>query len=405
MSLEISAVTDLAIIMAVAATVALIFYRLKQPVVVGYLIAGIIIGPYTPPFSLITHVDILNIFAEIGVILLLFTIGFEFPIRKLQSLGRVIIGVSAIEISLMLLISWGIGAYLLHWPFYDTLFLGVALASSSTTIIAKVLSDLGKIREISATIMLGILVVEDVVVVIIMAMLQNLAVANEVSLMSFSFLVIKLVAFIGGTLTIGYFLLPKVIDRFDSITSRERDNVHSHELLYILMLALCFGFAILANLIGFSVAIGAFLIGVVAARARAREEINRAIDPLQHVFGAIFFVSIGALMDITQIAIYWLPAVIITVAMVGIKLASCGFGTRLFGYDRQTSLRVGLGMAQIGEFAFIVVKVGQDAGVISDFLLPIIGVAAIITAFMTPFLIKYSFKRKSSITSDSITHV
>jgi monovalent cation:H+ antiporter-2, CPA2 family len=405
MSLEISAITDLAIMMTVAAIVALIFYRLKQPIVVGYLIAGIIVGPYTPPFSLITNIDILNIFAEIGVIFLLFTIGFEFPIRKMQSLGRVIIGVSAIEITLMLLISWGIGAYLLHWSFYDILFSGVALASSSTTIIAKVLGDMGKIREMSAVIMLGILVVEDVVVVIILAMLQNVAVAHEISFMTISLLLVKLVVFIGGTLTIGYFVLPKVIDRISHETSRETNNEHNHELLYIVMLALCFGFAILANQIGFSVAIGAFLIGVVAARACAREEINKAIDPLQHVFGAIFFVSMGALMDVTKIAVYWLPALIITLALLGTKLVSCGFGTRLFGYDKQTSLRVGLGMAQIGEFAFIVVKVGLDAGVLSDFMLPIIGVAAIITSFMTPYLIKFSFRRRSSIHADSITHI
>jgi monovalent cation:H+ antiporter-2, CPA2 family len=405
MSVEISAITDLAVMMTVAGLVALIFHRLKQPIIVGYLIAGIIIGPFTPPFSLVNNLDVLNIFAQMGVILLLFTIGFEFPIRKLRSIGRVIIGVSAIEITLMLLISWGIGGYLLGWSFYDTLFLGVALASSSTTIIAKVLCDIGKIRDISATIMLGILVVEDIVVVIILAMLQNLAVANEFSAMSVSFLLLKLVAFIGGTLTIGYFLLPKAIDKIAYLVNREYDSEHNHELLYIVMLALCFGFAILGNQLGFSVAIGAFLIGVVAARARSREEINRAIDPLQHVFGAIFFVSMGALMDITKIAVYWLPALIITVALIGTKLFSCGLGTRLFGYDRQTSLRVGLGMAQIGEFAFIVVKVGQDAGVISDFMLPIIGVAAIITAFITPYLIKFSFRRKSSIYSDSITHV
>jgi len=405
MSLEISAITDLAIMMTVAAIVALIFYRLKQPIVLGYLIAGIIIGPYTPPFSLVSNIDILNIFAQIGVIFLLFTIGFEFPIRKMQSIGRVIIGVSAIEITLMLFISWGIGAYLLHWSFYDTIFLGVALASSSTTIIAKVLGDMGKIREMSSIIMLGILVVEDIVVVIILAMLQNVAVANELSVISILVLLIKLVAFIGGTLTIGYFLLPKIIDRIERVTSREFSNEHNHELLYIVLLALCFGFAVLASQIGFSVAIGAFLIGVVVARARAREEINKAMDPLQHVFGAIFFVSMGALMDITKIAVYWLPAIIITLALVGTKLVSCGFGTRLFGYDRQTSLRVGLGMAQIGEFAFIVVKVGLDAGVISDFMLPVIGVAAIVTSFMTPYLIKFSFRRRSSIHSGSITHI
>ncbi len=404
MSLEISAITDLAIMMTVAGVVALIFYKLKQPIIIGYLIAGIIIGPYTPPFSLVNNINVLNIFAQMGVILLLFTIGFEFPIRRLQSIGRVILGVSAIEIALMLLVSWGIGGYLLRWSFYDTMFLGVALASSSTTIIAKVLSDLGKIRDISATIMLGILVVEDIVVVIFLALLQNVAIVNEISVASTSLLILKLVAFIGGTLTIGYFVIPKVIDKIANIAIRDFHSEHNHELLYIVMLALCFGFAIMGSQLGFSVAIGAFLIGVVAARSRSREEINREIDPLQHIFGAIFFVSMGALMDVTKIATYWLPALIITLALIGTKLFSCGLGTRAFGYDKATSLKVGLGMAQIGEFAFIVVKVGQDAGVISDFMLPVIGVSAIITAFTTPYLIKFAYKRQRSISSDTITH-
>ncbi len=389
MSLEIQVITDLAVLLIVAAIVALIFRKLKQPIVVGYLIAGIIIGPYTPPFSLITHIDILNVFAEIGVILLLFTVGLEFPIGKLKSIGRVIIGVSAIEIVLMLFVSWAIGAWLLKWPFYDVLFLGAALASSSTTIIAKVLGDMGKIKETPSIIMLGVLVVEDVVVVIILAMLQNVASANAISFSSVSILVLKLVAFIGGTLTIGFFVLPRVIDRDAKLDGRE--------LLYILMLGLCFGFAIFANQIGFSVAIGAFLIGVVAARARSREEISREIDPLQTVFGAIFFVSIGALMNIAEIGIYWLPAIAVTLAVLATKMVSCGVGTRLFGYDRKTSLRVGLGMAQIGEFAFIVIKVGQDAGLLSDFMLPIIGVAAIATSFLTPYLIKFSYRDVSRL--------
>jgi CPA2 family monovalent cation:H+ antiporter-2 len=196
--------------------------------------------------------------------------------------------------------------------------------------------------------------------------------------------VAKLVIFIGGTLLVGGLLVPKAIDRVAGIANQE--------LLYILMLGVCFASAIIANQIGFSAAIGAFLIGVVVARSRSREEINTKIGPFKIVFGAIFFVSMGALMDITQIPSYWVPAVIITIAVVVTKLASCGLGTRLFRYDKKTSLRVGLGMAQIGEFAFIVAKTGQDLGVTSGFLLPILGVAAIITSFITPYLIKYSFK-------------
>ena len=238
MSFEIQVITDLAVVMVIASVVAFIFYKLKQPIIIGYLIAGIIIGPYTPPFNLIKQTDFLSVFAEIGVVLLLFTIGLEFPIRKLRSIGRVVIGVSAIEITLMLVISWVVGAFL-GWGFYDTLFLGAALASSSTTIIAKVLGDTGKLKEISSTIMLGILVVEDVVVVILLAMLQNVAVASTISVTSSIWLIVKLVVFIGGTLIVGGFFLPKAIDRFAKV-----DN---NELLYILMLGVCFAFAIIGN--------------------------------------------------------------------------------------------------------------------------------------------------------------
>ncbi len=383
------AITVLAIVMVVGSLVAFLFYKLKQPLIIGYLIAGIIISPFS--FGLIsnTAIQTLSIFAEIGVILLLFTIGLEFPVRKLKAIGRVVIGVSALEITMMLIVSWVVGI-LLDWRFYDTLFLGAALASSSTTIVAKVLSDAGKISEISSIVMLGILVVEDVVVVIILAMLQNLVIVHAITVIDLVWLIAKLVIFIGGTLIVGGLFIPKAIDRV-----AQTDN---KELLYVSLLGICFAFAILSTQIGFSAAIGAFLIGLVVARARCREEINRQIGPFQLVFGAIFFVSMGALMDFNHIIDYWLPAVVITLAVFGTKLASCGFGTRLFGYNKTTSLRVGLGMAQVGEFAFIVIKTGQDLGpdIISAFLLPTIGVVTIITTFITPYLIKYSFKEREN---------
>ena len=386
MSFEIQVITDLAVVMVIASVVAFIFHKLKQPLIIGYLIAGILIGPYALPFNLISQTEFLSVFAEIGVVLLLFTVGLEFPLSKLRSLGRVVIGVSALEIALMLIISWVVGAFL-GWGFYDTLFLGAALSSSSTTIIAKVLGDTGRLKEISATIMLGILVVEDMVVVILLAMLQDVAVTSVISLTSTAWLIVKLVVFIGGTLVVGGFFLPKILDRFSKI--------ENNELLYILMIGLCFLFAIMSTQIGFSAAIGAFIIGIVIARSKLREEINREIGPFKVVFGAIFFVSMGALMDVTQMSMYWFPAVVITIAVIFTKLASCGFGTRFFGYSRRTSLQVGLGMGQIGEFAFIVAKSGQDLGVTSDFLLPIIGVATIITAFLTPYLINFSFQKTS----------
>jgi monovalent cation:H+ antiporter-2, CPA2 family len=381
LSFELQVITDLAVVTIIASAVAFLFYKLKQPMIIGYLIAGVIIGPYT--FDLIGQTEYLSVFAEIGVVLLLFTIGLEFPIRKLRTIGKVVIGVSAIEIALMIMVSWIVGVAL-GWGMYDTLFLGAALASSSTTIIAKVLSDAGKLQEISATIMLGILVVEDVVVVIILAMMQDVVVMGTVSATSSLWLIGKLVVFIGGTLVVGGFFIPKAIDRFAKPENKE--------FLPILLVGLCFVFAILATQIGFSAAIGAFLIGVVVARSYHREEINQQIGPFKIVFGAIFFVSMGALMDVTHLADYWIPAVIITVAVIATKLLSCGLGTRVFGYTDKTSLRVGLGMAQVGEFAFIVGKAGQDLGVTSSFLLPSLAVAAIITAFITPYLIRFAFR-------------
>ena len=292
MSFEIQIISDLAILMVIASVVAFIFYKLKQPLIIGYLIAGIIIGPYTPPFNLITHVDFLNVFAEIGVILLLFTVGLEFPIRKLRVIGRVVIGVSAIEITMMLLVSYVVGTFL-QWGFYDTLFLGAALASSSTTIIAKVLSDMGKIKEISSLIMLGILVAEDVVVVILLAMMSKLRHQTDT-------IIHHLIPLTYSKTHYLHRRNPCYRQTHRSQSNRPRSPNSKPRLLYILMLGVCFAFAIVSNQIGFSAAIGAFLIGVVIRRSRSREEINRKIGPFKLVFGAIFFVSMGALMDITR---------------------------------------------------------------------------------------------------------
>ena len=383
MSFETDIITDLAVVMVIASVITLAFHKLKQPIIVGYLIAGIIIGPYTPPFSLVSHVDILNVFAELGVILLLFGIGLEFPIRKLRSIGRAALGISAIEITSILVVSWMIGV-LLGWNFFDTLFLGAALASSSTMIIAKVLGDMGKLGEVSSRIMLGVLVIEDVFVVVLLASLESFVNLGTFSPNALLVMVLKIVLFIGGTLVLGVLIIPKIVDRVA--------NLGSGELLHIVLLGLCFAFSVIATQIGFSVAVGAFIIGVVIAEARSAEEENRHLTPLKDMFGAIFFVSMGALMDISQLATFWLPALIVTLAMLGTKLASCASGTKLLGYDNKTSLRIGLGMAQIGEFAFIAIKTGQTLGVVSTFLLPVVGVAAIITSFITPYLMKLSYK-------------
>jgi CPA2 family monovalent cation:H+ antiporter-2 len=385
MSLETEIVVDLAVVMTVALTVTFIFQKLRQPIILGYLVAGILIGPYTPPFSFVSRLDVLSAFAEIGVIMLLFAIGLGFPIAKLRAIGRVAGGVAAIEIISMFVVAYFIGLFL-KWPFIDILFLGAALASSSTTIIAKVLSDMGKIREIPATIMLGILVVEDLVVVSILALLLSFGSIGVVSLTTIALTCAKVGLFVGGLLVIGGWVVPRIMDRAVFLENRE--------LLLIGALALCFASSVLALRLGLSVAIGAFLMGVLVASSKSTEYIAHDIAPLKDVFGALFFTSMGALIDISQFQAFIVPGIIISVGIIVAKLLGVGFGTRSFGYSRDVSVKVSLGMSQIGEFAFIVVKGGQDLNIVSSFLLPSIGVAVGITSFLTPYLMRVGYSRR-----------
>jgi CPA2 family monovalent cation:H+ antiporter-2 len=383
MSFSSSIVADFAIIMAIAAIVFLVFHKLKQPTILGYIIAGIIIGPYSPPFSLVSNLDVVGALADWGVILLLFGIGLHFPLDKLRTVGKVSAGVAVIEIAFMLLLSFGVG-WLLAWPLMDALFLGTALASSSTTIIAKVLGDMGKLKETSSLIMLGVLVIEDLIVVGLLAAITSIVGYGSIDLSNLTWLGIKIIAFVLGSLVIGILVVPRIIDK----TSKLGNN----EVLILLVLGLCFGLSIIADLLGFSMAIGAFLMGVIVASAKSAEQLSALISPIKDIFAAVFFVSMGALIDITQFRAFLLPAALVTFLMITGKILGCGLGTRAFKYDSSTSLKVGLGMSQIGEFAFIVMKVGQDLNVVSSFLFPIVGVAAAITTFLTPYTIQLSYK-------------
>ena len=383
MTFPSSIVADFAVIMTIAAVIYFIFHKLKQPTILGYLIAGVIIGPYTPPFSLVTRLDVLGAAADLGMILLLFGIGLQFPLPRLRRVGKVSAGVAAIEIAFMLRLSFGIGR-LFGWPLIDALFLGTALASSSTTIIAKVLGDMGRLRETSALVMMGVLIVEDLIVVGLLAIITSVVGVGSVDFANIWWLAIKILAFVLGTLILGILIVPKVIDR--------TVKLGNNEFLILIVLGLCFGLSIVANVLGFSMAIGAFLMGVVVASAKSAEKIESLISPVKDMFAAMFFVSMGALIDITQFRVFLMPALLITILMIIGKMLGCGFGTRLFGYDGSTSFRVGLGMGQIGEFAFIVMKAGQDLNAISPFLFPIVGVAAAITTFLTPYLIRLSYQ-------------
>lgn len=377
-------IENFAVIMIVAGVVTFVFYLLKQPLVLGYLIAGIIIGPFTPPFSLISRIDVLNAAADLGVVLLLFGVGLEFPLSTLLKAGlKIPIGISAIEIALMFAVSFLTG-WLLHWSFIESLFLGAALSSSSTVIIGKVLGDYGRLKELSAMVMMGVLVAEDLFVVLILSLVTSMG-SSDLSLFpSLGWIVLKIGLFLVGTLIIGVLFVPRIIDRVNFV---QRDEV-----IILIALGMCFGLSFLSNALGLSLAIGAFLMGVLIATAKSTSRVVSLTSPIKDMFAAMFFVSMGALIDVSQFKVFLIPALIVTVMMMAGKILGCGFGTKIFGYNTSTSLKVGLGMGQIGEFAFIVAKAGQDLNLVGSTFFPIIGVAAALTAFTTPYMIKLSFR-------------
>ena len=388
-------IADFAVVMTAAGVFTYLFHKIKQPLILGYLIAGIIIGPYLLPFNIIKQPGVEGAFAELGILILLFAIGLEFPLSKLLKIGlKTYAVISVIEIALMFALSFFVG-FLMNWSMMDSLFLSAALASSSTVVIAKVLTDMKKLKDVSATVMMGVLVVEDLAVVLILSIITSVVGTDSFTAMDMTLTVGKILLFIGGTLGIGLLTIPRIIDRINHPDDGESQVEHD-EVLVLVALGFALGLSILANLIGLSMAIGAFLMGMLIANSKSAGRIVYLSHRIKELFGALFFVSIGMHIDVTLFKSFLVPAVVVIVIMLIGKVLGCGLGTRLMGYDGATSLKVGLGMGQIGEFALIVAKAGQDMGVVSAFLFPTVGIAVAVTAFLTPYLIKASYRIDTS---------
>jgi len=389
-------VTDLAIIMILAGVVTLAFFKIRQPLIIGYLFAGMLIGPLSPlwaPFlsenandssiegvGILSDIAALNVFAEIGVILLLFVIGIEFPFAKIRSIGKVAIGVGTLGLFMTL----GLVFYVctsMGLAFMDSLFLAAALSISSTAIIVKVLEESGKIKKESSILVLGILIVEDVIAVILIASLESIALVGNVSIEGIIAVVVVAGILIVGTFTVGIRTIPKLVDRVASAENRE--------ILLLAILGVCFGYSLLANIVGLSVAIGAFLAGVLIAESKSAEVSKILSSPIKDMFVAIFFVSVGALMDIRQLENYIFIAIALIAVALLMKFGGNMLGNFIFRQERGKSLRSAFTLAAPrGEFSIVIIKVGVDAGVVSAFLFPLIGVITIITAIITPFLVK-----------------
>ena len=389
-------VTDLAIIMILAAVVTLAFFKIRQPLIIGYLFAGMLIGPLSPLWTsflpenvgpstisgvgILSDLSALNLFADIGVILLLFVIGIEFPFAKIRSIGRVAMGAGTLGLFATLGVVF-LAASALGLNFMDSLFISAALSISSTAIIIKILQDAGKIKKESSILVLGVLIVEDVIAVILIASLESIGLVGTVSIENVILVAAVAGGLIIGTFTIGIRVIPPLIDKVASAENRE--------ILLLSVLGVCFGYALLANVVGLSVAIGAFLAGVLIAESKSAEVSKILSSPIKDMFVAIFFVSVGALMDITQLENYIFIAFALIAVATAMKLGSNIFGNMLFKQPRNKSLRSAFALsAPRGEFSIVIVKVGVDMGMVSAFLFPLIGLISIITAFMSPFIIR-----------------
>src|ERR671933_2406735 len=398
-------VQDFAVIMIIAAVMLIITYKLKQPMVIGYIVAGMIIGPYTPPFSLISSIQTVNVLSELGIIMLLFVIGTEFPIAKLKSVSKISIIVALPEslgtLLIVLFISQTLG-----FSFFDSMFLALAMSITSTVMTIRILEELDIIRDRSSTIILGVLIIEDIIAISALAVLQSVAVTTtgngtnvdgfidgggqggEIPILKIAISLAVVGAFMGGILVLGSRFIPTILDRIA--------KTNDYELLLIVILGLAFGLSFAAKLLGLSVVIGAFLAGVLVAESKSAAVVRVLTIPLRDVFSAIFFISIGALINISLIPSFIIPAIILILTSFASKfIIITGILAIKSKIDGTTALRTGLGLsASKGEMSLVIAKGGQDVGAISSSVLPILGVVTIITTFIAPYIIKFGNKIK-----------
>jgi CPA2 family monovalent cation:H+ antiporter-2 len=374
-------IQDLAVVMLVAGVVTLLFHQFKQPVVLGYLLAGFIVGPWTPPFPLVHDEATIKTLSELGVILLMFSLGLHFSLSKLKQVGLVALVASLLEIILMCGIGYVVGRAF-GWSRMDCIFLGALLSISSTTIIAKALEELGLEKAKFAEMIFGILIVEDILAIAMLALLSGLGTTEALAWGEVGLKLGRLILFMVTLLIVGLLVVPRLLDYVIKFRSRE--------MLLITSLALCFGVSLLAMKLGYSVALGAFLIGAILGETQHHHRVSEVVHSVRDMFSAIFFVAVGMLIQPMVLAQYWRPILIITFVVIVGKVLSCSLGALLAGNDLKSSLRVGMGLAQIGEFSFIIASLGLSLGVTSHFLYPIAVAVSALTTLSTPYLIRYS---------------
>ena len=380
--------SDLALILVTAGVTTVIFKWLKQPVVLGYIIAGFLIGPNFEWFPVINDHISVETWSEIGMVFMLFGIGLEFSFKKLKKVGGTV-GITALtELVTMCVVGFLLGKAL-GWSQMDCIFLGAMLSISSTTIIAKAFDDMKLHREKFSGNVIGELVVEDLEAVLLLVILSTLAVSQSFDGMQLVTSMLKLAFFLLVWFFGGIFLVPTVL--------RWSRKFMSEETLTVFSVGLCFLMVVLANLAGYSSALGAFIMGSILAETLEAEAIHKLTTPIKNLFGAIFFVSVGMMVDPAVLVNYWWQILVITVVLLFFKPLSNIVGRLLAGLDLKQAMQGGMCFSQIGEFSFIIATMGLSYGVIDDFLYPIIVSVSIITTFLTPYSIKSAIPGYNSI--------
>ena len=374
-----SLITDLALILIVAGVVTLLFKKLKQPVVLGYIVAGFLVGPNFGFFPTIVDEADINLWAELGIIVLLFSLGLEFSFKKILRMGAAPVIAALTIIFCMILLGVAVGSAF-GWSRMDSLFLGGMIAMSSTTIIYKAFDDLGLRKKQFTGLVLSILILEDILAIVLMVMLSTMAVRHNFEGTQMLESVAKLLFFLILWFVVGIYIVPLLLKKCRKLMSEET--------LLIVALAMCFGMVVLAARTGFSAAFGAFIMGSILAETVEAEHIERLVTPVKDLFGAIFFVSVGMMVDPAMIVEYAWPIVAITLAVIVGQALFGTLGVLLAGQPLKTAMQCGFSLTQIGEFAFIIASLGVSLHVTGHFLYPIVVAVSVITTFLTPYMIR-----------------
>ena len=370
-------IQDLALMLVVAGVVTLIFKRLKQPLVLGYIVAGFLVSPHMPLTASVADTENIHLWADIGVMFLLFSLGLDFSFKKILKMGASPI-ISAITIIFAMSMLGVCVGHAFGWSKMDCIFLGGMLAMSSTTIIYKAFDDLGLRQQQFAGLVMSVLILEDILAIVMMVMLSAIASGNNPDGGQMLGSVVKIGFFLVLWLVVGIFAIPLFL--------RSVRKLINTEVLLIVSLGMCCGMAVVSTKVGFSSAFGAFIMGSILAETVEAEKIEKLVEPVKNLFGAIFFVSVGMLVDPDILMAYAFPILALVFTILIGQAVFGSFAFMLGGESLKSAMRCGFSMAQIGEFSFIIASLGLSLGVISDFLYPVVVAVSVITTFLTPYM-------------------